>query len=645
MSNAKSAGRTDEIIRLPDSLISIGEKAFCNCKSLETVEFGMGLKTIGYGAFSFCKKLDDYLYLPYGLENIEGSAFYDCDSLETVKLPKTLKNLGSKAFSMCDRLYDINIPDSVTRIGSQVLYQSACYNSSSNWRGDAFYIGANLLEAKKSISGSCAPSNGIKRIAEGAFENCDYLTEVILPDSLQIIGASAFESCDKLQSITIPSGVTTIGDQAFYECKAATDIQFSDSVVYLGQDVFTKTGYYNNAENWENDAFYMGDYLVSCKPSLSGAFQVRQGTKTIVNGAMKGLTNLTELTLPDTLTTIGDEAVAGCTALTKVTISDGVTTIGEKAFYDCSALKTVYLGKEVSQIGAGAFGQCSNLESITVHSENGCFYFCENITSLHLPDSLEVLGDAAFYGCEKITSLSLGRELTTIGSAAFSGCESLVDLTIPDKVHTIGNSAFYECTSLQQVDLGQVEKIEYSAFEACRSLTEIYIPASVTELGNNVFSYCDSMERMTVSPENTDYHSQDNCIINTRGKYLAFGCKNSIIPADGSVISIDGYAFAGCTGLKSIVVPDQVTRICAYAFYNCSGLEYMQLPFVGGESEYDNYIGFIFGGGPLQNGQFVPASLKRVVITGGTKVGDSGFSDCSRLQEIVLPETMAHTLP
>lgn len=780
---------------LPDSLISIGEKAFCNCKSLETVEFGDGLKVIGNGTFSFCKKLDFYLELPDSLESIGEAAFYDCDTLETVLLPKSLKDLGSKAFAMCGRLDYIYIPDGVTRIGSQVLYQSACYYDSSNWYGDAFYMGMHLLEAKKSISGSYSTLRGIATIAEGAFKNCNSLTEVILPDSLQIIGVSAFESCDNLQSITIPSGVTTIGDRAFYECKAATDIQFSDSVVYLGQDAFTKTGYYNNAENWENNALYVGDHLVSCKPFLSGAFQVRQGTKTIVNGAMKELTNITELTLPDTLTTIGDEAVAGCTALTKVTISDGVTTIGEKAFYDCSALKTVYLGKEVSQIGSGAFGQCSNLESITVHSENetyrsqnncliriqdkclvmgcktsqipqdgsvtsigafafegcvglteitipdtvltigegafrdcnvlttvnlgngvqvvgkrafeecdalsqidmgqsvhticdygfaynqqlkqvefpaslrylgeeafsngtgivsvdfqegllsigvNCFAFCENLMSLHLPDSLEEIKDGAFYSCEKIATLSLGSALTAIGSAAFYGCEALSVLIIPDNVQTIGSSAFYECISLQQVDLGQVKKIEYSAFGECRSLTEIHIPASVTEIGDQVFSYCVSMERMTVSPQNVYYHSQGNCIINTQEKYLAFGCKNSIIPADGSVTSLDGYAFEGCTGLKSIVVPDKVTRICACTFEGCSGLTEMQLPFLGGEDYCDNYFGYIFGARlPVENDSYVPTSLKRVVITGGTFVGNSCFLKCSGLQEIVLPETIA----
>ena len=411
-----------QFLYLPDSLISIGEKAFFYCKSLMELEFGDNLKSIGDGAFSYCYELPFYLEFPEGLESIGMGAFYYCASLETVLLPNSLKDLGSKSFAMCGSLDYIYIPDGVTRIGSQVLYQSACYYYSSNWYGDAFYIGLYLLESKKSISGSYTTLKGITNIADGAFENCYSLTEVVLPDSLQVIGTSAFDSCYELQSINIPSGVTTIGDKAFYECKAATDIQLPDSVEHLGQDVFTKTGYYSNTENWENNALYVGNHLVSCKPALSDAFQVRPGTISIVSGAMKGLTKLTELTMPDTLTTIGSEAVSGCTALTLVTISDGVTSIGEKAFYGCTALKNLHLGKEVSQIGDRAFGQCSSLESITVHDENEVYSVRDDCLILTQDKCLAL-------GC-KNSQIPQDGSVTSIGAYAFNG-SSLNQIVIP----------------------------------------------------------------------------------------------------------------------------------------------------------------------------------------------------------------------
>ena len=753
---------------LPDSLTTIEEEAFSGCSNLQSVDFGDGLKTIGYAAFAHCGELYD-LQLLEGLETIGMSAFYKCYSLESVWLPDSLKTLGARAFDSCVKLYDIYIPDTVTSIGADVLYYTPIYYNYNYWYGDAFYIGSHLLEVKTSLSGSYTVLTGTKVIAGGAFENCNNLTEVILPDSLQSIGNRAFYSCDKLTAITIPANVTTIEDEAFYWCEALTDVRFQGTVTNIGQNAFAKTPYYSNGENWENGAFYVGDCLVKCENSVSGTLQVRPGTKTIGSGAMKGLSKLTEVILPDSVTTIEAEAFyqctglksiqlgksvsqigsgafaqcsalesitvdsgnatyrsqnncliqgstlvlgcktsqipqdgsvtaigafafEGCNGLTVVTIPDTILNIGEGAFRDCNNLTTLHLGNGVQVVGKDAFAECDQLSAIdlgqSVHtiddrgfaynhqitqlefpaslrylgeeafSNNtglvklrfqegllsigkNCFIFCENLTAVHLPDSLQEIKYGAFYTCEKIDALTLGKGLVTIGDTAFDGCKSLVTLTIPENVQTIGSHAFYECTSLRQVDLGNVEKIGNGAFNSCTSLTQIHIPATVTELGKQVFAYCVNISQMTVSPENPNYHSSDNCIINTNGKYLASGCQNSIIPADGSVTALDGYSFAGHRKLKSIVVPEQITWIGAYTFYDCSGLEFMQLPFVGGESASGNWLGYIFGAStPSQNDLYVPTSLKRVVVTGGSVVGDSGFSKCSGLQEIVLSESI-----
>ena len=802
---------------LPDSLVTIEEKAFCGCRYLEELDLGSNLKTIGENAFSYCNALPFYLDLPDGLETIGMGAFSHCASLETVFLPPSLKDLGSKAFYLSSKLSYIVIPETVEHIGEQVLYGTAYYNNSYFWYGDALYVGLLLMDAKATISGSYTIPKGIVHIADGAFTNCDKLKEVVLwdgmeivgsgafkgcsnltsvsmPDSLRSIGSSAFEDCQKLNSISLPSGVTDIGDRAFYGCKAATVLQFPDSVVNLGQDAFTNTGYYNNAENWENNALCLGNFLIKCKSSISGVYEVPKGISTISNDAMKGLSKMTGVVLPDTLTVIGREAFADCTALKEVAFPNGVTSIGERAFFNCSALQTLELGANVSQIGSSAFGACTMLETIRVDSGNqtyrdqgnclihtedhalvmgckasqipadgsvtsigafafegcagltqitipdtvltigtsafqnctalktvnlgngvqivgelafahcdaltqvdlgqsvhtiedrgfaynhglthvdfpaslrqlgeeafsngtglvsitfqegivsigiNCFTFCENLTALQLPDSLKELKDGAFYACEKIATLDLGEGLTAIGRAAFSGCEALETLTIPDSVQTIGSSAFVECTSLRQLDLGCVDEIGYSAFESCESLTEVYIPATVVDIGRSVFSYCPAIEQITVSPQNPWYHSSGNCLIRTDEYKLITGCKNSIIPADGSVRILDKYSFAGCRELKSIVVPDAVMSICEYTFYACSGLESMELPFIGGELNYSNYIGFIFGGGPSQNDLYVPSTLKRIVITGGTKADTSAFSKCSGLQEIILPESLS----
>ena len=384
--------------------------------------------------------------------------------------------------------------------------------------------------------------------------------------------------------------------------------------------------------------------------------------------AFENCKSVTDVILPDTVITVGEGAFQNCNALARVKLGDGVKVVGKRAFAECDVLSQIDFGQSLHTIedrgfaynhqikqvdfpaslrylGEEAFSNSTGLVKVNfqeglISIGKNCFIFCENLTAVHLPDSVEEVKYGAFYSCEKITSLTLGEGLITIGDTAFDGCKALQTLVIPESVETIGKHAFYECTSLRYVDLGNVKKIGNAAFESCSSLTQIHIPASVTDLGKQVFAYCAAMEQMTVSAENPYYHSQDNCIIHTGNRYLLYGCKNSIIPADGSVTVLQGYAFAGCTGLTRIEVPDSVTRINAYTFYGCSRLAYMKLPFVGGSENYDNYIGYIFGGGPSQNDLFVPGTLKEIVITGGTIVGDSGFKNCKWLERIVLPESI-----
>ena len=185
-------------VYLPNSLKTIGKNAFCNCKSLEVIEFGTELRTIEEGAFSSCRSLDFYLDLPDKLEVIGTGAFYNCDSLQTVMLPKSLKELGSKAFASCNLLDYIYMPDGIQKIGAQVLYQSACYYYSNNWYWDGMYVGSYFLEAKKNVSGTFRVAGGVSVIADSAFENCYYITEVILWDGVEVIGNKAFYNCDML---------------------------------------------------------------------------------------------------------------------------------------------------------------------------------------------------------------------------------------------------------------------------------------------------------------------------------------------------------------------------------------------------------------------------------------------------------------
>ena len=151
----------------------------------------------------------------------------------------------------------------------------------------------------------------------------------------------------------------------------------------------------------------------------------------------------------------------------------------------------------------------------------------------------------------KIKTVEMSDGVTRIGEGAFLECGRLTSIEIPDSVTSIGESAF----------------------EDCSSLTSMEIPDSVTSIGDKAFAYCPGIETMTVSSNNTVYRSSGNCIIETATKTLLAGCKNSVIPTDGSVTSIGECAFYRCSSLTSIEIPDGVTSIGRQAFYICRNLE------------------------------------------------------------------------
>ncbi len=244
-----------------------------------------------------------------------------------------------------------------------------------------------------------------------------------------------------------------------------------------------------------------------------------------------------------------------------------------------------------------------------------------------------------------------GKPVTEIGKNAFIGNGSLTGVTIPNSVASIGHGAFKDCNSLMKVTIGSgVKSIEYGAFDGCGSLkditipigvtsidgsvffgcvglTEITIPNSVESIRYNVFGDCSSLSSIVVSEGNGVYHSDGNCLIDTKNKTIIAGCKNSVIPDDGSVTSIEAWAFRGCNGLTSINLPDSVESIGEYAFKNCSNLIDINL------SSNLKSIG---------NCAFEDCeNLKNINLPNGIiSIGICAFGGCNNLLSVMIPDSI-----
>ncbi len=285
------------------------------------------------------------------LDNIKGisvtsigeDAFRDCKNLKSVTIPDTVTSIGDWAFSGCTSLASITIPDSVTDMG---------------W--SAFKDCTHLT--------SVTISDSLTSINSSMFNGCTSLASITIPAGVTSIGANAFYNCDSLTSIIIPDTVTRIHNFAFQNCKNLESITIPDSIKSIGDDTFYNTYLYNDASNWDNDAFYIGSHLIDSKDNISGDCKIREGTKVIVNSAFYNRDSLTSVTIPDSVTDIGDKAFCSCDNLTSVTIGDGLTQIGKSAFYACHKLKNIfYTGSQSDWENISINDGNTTFESLVVH--------------------------------------------------------------------------------------------------------------------------------------------------------------------------------------------------------------------------------------------------------------------------------------
>ena len=273
------------------------------------------------------------------------------------------------------------------------------------------------------------------------------------------IGYQAFSGCTGLTSITIPDSVTDIGCYAFRICTNLETITISKNAKF---DSYGRT--FDNCKRLKNVKFSSGiekipDYLFYRSSNLNSltSITIPDSVTTIGESAFRGCTGLTSITIPDSVTSISYYAFEDCTGLTSITIPNSVTTISSDAFYSCTGLTSITIPDSVTSIGRFVFSNCTNLETITIPKNatfsSGTFNNCTSLKNVKFSSGIEKIPDYLFYNnysnnLNSLTSINIPNSVTSIGNCSFWYCTGLTSIIVPNSVTSIGNNAFSGCTNL-----------------------------------------------------------------------------------------------------------------------------------------------------------------------------------------------------
>ena len=458
-------------------LVRIGDSAFSNCSSLTSITIPSSVTSIGELAFENCTQLQSVTFEPNSkLESIGGYAFKDCSSLIMISIPSSVTIIGESAFEGCNSLESLTLPF----IDTYISY----YFGASMYSSNAHYV-PESLKTIIILGGTSIPVN--------AFSDCSFLKSVTIPSDIISIERYAFYNCSALESIIIPSSVTSMGEWAFYACVSLTiycealeepegwkqqsnDWNSHGRPVYWGINENTfieKDGVQYVIRNEEASVTrYVG---TSTNLEIPTTIEINENTYDVINiekWAFDRSSSLISITIPSSVTYIGDYAFYGCSALS-ITIPNSVTVIRERAFYDCSSSAiyceasekpsgwasnwNYYGGIVYWGINENNFIEKDGIQYVIVNEKAVVTRYVGTSTNVEIPTTIEIneiaydvtsIGEEAFEKCSSLTSIVISNSVTSIALYAFVRCTSLESIVIPDSVTSIGSSAFSVCDSL-----------------------------------------------------------------------------------------------------------------------------------------------------------------------------------------------------
>lgn len=538
---------------------------------------GLPVKGITDGALAGCKDVKSII-IGEGVETIGKRAFWQCDSLEALTLPGSLLSIDDDPFwGTEEKFSDVYISD--LQFWCEIDFSDIGVANPLG-EGENLYLNGILVE------------------------------DLVLPWYVTEVKDTAFYDCESIKSVTFSDKIEHIGEYAFYGCPNLTEVNIPDVPVQIDIHAFENTPIYDDANNWENGAFYIDNHLINFLGEAD-ELVVRDGTVDIAQRAFartnySGDKIIKKLVLPDSLVKICDEAFQDSAYLEEITFGTGLKSIGEYAFEDCALLnslefksleevddfafrgadsvKKLNIPANLEEFNPMAFIGIEKLETLTCDEDNTKFKVNTD-GGLYTKDDKELV----FFGDSFETTYVLPEVTTRIADLAFLSAAALNDITLHDNVEDIGYHAFagtnyYRTSKASDVYVGKYLIDTYSENLVVKAGTLGIADGALESYNLKTVKLPESLRFIDGTFETLttiDVASLDMWL------GLAFNnpaeiqrLKNIYISIDGNIpteieipygtTSLCSYLLGNCANLKTITIPETVTTIEDGAFYNCT---------------------------------------------------------------------------
>lgn len=491
----------------------------------------------------------------------------------------------------------------------------------------------------------------VTAISSGAFYGTKAVSAVI-PDTVTEIGSSAFQWCQQLVSVQLPDTVTELPYAGFADCASLAKFEISDVITKVGDYAFTNTAL--TAMTIPESVTYLGNGVFKSCAAL-GSVTIEGAPSYIGDSAFEGCSLLRSVTCDDlsNLKEVRPYTFAECVMLSSTNLFENAETVGKEALRGCGTL-TEFVLPAATRLESGIFNRCVSLEKITIpflgetrEKEGSWNYLFDDqtpIRSLTLTNAT-LIGANAFSGLTEITTINLPETVETIGTGAFRDCTSLSTITLPAAITEIKEETFKNCEALQAIEIPSgITAIGKRAF-AESGLNILECPASVVSVGERAFELCDNLTRVTFNGplSSLGQNAFENCAALT-----AVTCGDT-----SDLKRIEAYTFERCAMLRTTNLFENAEFIGKGALENCTSLAEFSLPaaqqiegdvFKGCTSLETLSVPFIGYNRDAENGYGYlfddQTPIRSLTVTNATKIGKWAFAKQPTLRTVVISDTV-----